>query len=185
MTSDGPSIHETATIDDGALIGPATTIWHHAHIRSSARIGSECTIGKGVYVDAGVSLGDRCKVQNGAQLYRYATVGPGVFIGPGAILTNDRLPRAISPDGARMSSDDWTALTTTIGGGSSIGAGAIILSGLTIGAWSMVGAGSLLTRSLPAHALAYGAPARVVGAICRCGASRAREMEHLSCQCMA
>ena len=51
--------------------------------------------------------GDNCKVQNYALVYEPAVLGDGVFIGPAAVLTNDEYPRAVAPDGAMKSADDW------------------------------------------------------------------------------
>ena len=56
------------------------------------------------------SLGDRVKVQNLALVYHGVTVEDGVFIGPNAILTNDRYPRAITAAGELARADDWERL---------------------------------------------------------------------------
>lgn len=61
-------------------------------MRRGAKIGADCIIGRGAFIDAEVVLGDRCKVQNLALVYHGVTAGNGVFIGPNAILTNDRFP---------------------------------------------------------------------------------------------
>ena len=65
----------------------------------------------------------------------------GVFIGPSAILTNDRYPRAISPDGEFKRASDWESGTIEVGEGASIGAGAVIVTGIRIGPFAMIGAG--------------------------------------------
>src|SRR5207237_225530 len=76
-------------------------------------------------VGAGVSIGPDCKIQNQAQIFEGSTLGAGVFVGPGAILTNDRYPRAVNPDGSRKALADWHLEGATIEEGASIGAGAI------------------------------------------------------------
>lgn len=144
-------------------MGERTSIWNQAQVRERARIGADCIVGKDVYVDVGVVVGDRCKIQNGAQLYHGVTLEDGVFVGPGVVFTNDRVPRAINPDGSLKGSDDWVVGRTHVREGASIGAGAVVLSGVTIGRFAMVGAGSVVTRHVEDHQLVFGNPARVHG----------------------
>lgn len=162
-------VHPTADIEADVSVGAGTAIWHRAHVRTGARIGAECVIGGGAYIDEGVAIGDRVKIQSGALVYHGVTVEDGVFIGPGAILTNDRFPRAITADGALASADDWQVTPIRLGRGSSIGAGAVVVAGCDIGAFALVGAGAVVTRSVPAHALVAGNPARRIGWVCACG----------------
>jgi acetyltransferase-like isoleucine patch superfamily enzyme len=126
-------------------------------------------VGKGAYIDLDVTLGDNVKVQNGVYVYHGVTVEDGVFLGPGVILTNDKLPRAINPDGSLKSDADWEVSPTLIKRGASIGAGAVVLPGVTVGEFAMVGAGAVVTRDVPAHVLVYGNPARSQGYVCCCG----------------
>lgn len=157
------SVSPSAVVEGGAIVGAGTVVWALSQIRDGAVIGADCVIGRNVFVDAGVVVGDRCKVQNNALLYAPARIGDGVFIGPGAILTNDRLPRAVDPDGVRKDAAMWTADGVDIEQGASIGAGATVVAGVRIGAWAMVGAGAVVTRSVPRYALVVGNPARRVG----------------------
>lgn len=154
-------IHPTALIEDGATIGQGTQVWHHTHIRSGASIGADCRIGKNVFVDAGVSIGDGCKIQNNVSIYAGVTLEDRVFVGPSAVFTNDPFPRADSPS--------WDVVPTLIRSGSSIGANATILCGITVGIRAMVGAGSVVTKSVPDQTLVIGNPARPTGRVCICG----------------
>ena len=126
-------IHPTAEVSPQAIIGDGTRIWHQAHIRERARLGRNCIIGKGVYIDFDVIIGDNVKMQNGVYVYHAATVEDGVFLGPGAILTNDKNPRAINADGSLKTDADWEVGPIRIKYGASIGAGAIILPDVTVG----------------------------------------------------
>jgi len=175
-------IHPTAEVEAGAEIGAGTRIWHHAHVRAGARIGSDCVLGYGVYVDAGVQIGDRVKLQNRVSVYRGVTIEDGVFVGPHAAFTNDKLPRAVRPDGDPMTDDDWTVVPTLVKEGASIGAGSVVLPGVTIGRWAMVGAGAVVTRSVPDHGLVMGNPARLAGYACRCGRRLAPAGEAWRCR---
>jgi UDP-3-O-[3-hydroxymyristoyl] glucosamine N-acyltransferase len=162
-------VHPTADVSPRAVIGPGTRIWHQVQVREGARLGANCIVGKGAYVDFDVTIGDNVKVQNGVYVYHGVTVEDGVFLGPGVILTNDKLPRAINPDGTLKTDADWEVSPTVIRRGASIGAGAVILPGVTVGESAMVGAGAVVTRDVPAHGLVYGNPARLHGYVCRCG----------------
>jgi len=162
-------IHSTAEVSPGAWLADGTRIWHHVHVREGARIGRQCILGKGVYVDFDVTIGDRCKIQNGAYLYHGVTLEEGVFVGPNAVFTNDRVPRAITPEGELKAAEDWEAGRILVRRGASVGAGAIVLPGVEIGRWAMVGAGAVVTRDVPDHGLVLGNPARLVGYVCRCG----------------
>jgi UDP-2-acetamido-3-amino-2,3-dideoxy-glucuronate N-acetyltransferase len=164
-------IHPTADVSPQATIGEGTKIWHQAQVREGAVIGDNCIIGKGAYIDFGVAIGANSKIQNGVFVYHGVTVEEGVFLGPGVILTNDRTPRAINPDGTQMSDADWQVTPTLIKRGASIGARAVILPGTTLGEYAMIGAGAVVTKSVPAYGLVYGNPARLQGYVCCCGAS--------------
>jgi acetyltransferase-like isoleucine patch superfamily enzyme len=169
MSATPPFIHPTADVSPQATIGHGTKIWHQAQIREDARIGPNCIISKGVYVDFGVSIGANSKLQNGVYVYHGATVEDGVFLGPGVILTNDKLPRAINPDGSLKSDADWQVSPICIKRGASIGAGSVVLPGVTIGEFAMIGAGTVVTRDVPSHGLVYGNPGHIHGHVCRCG----------------
>ncbi|MHB0869055.1 MAG: acyltransferase [Chloroflexota bacterium] len=163
------TIHPTAEVSPGARVGRGTRIWHHAQLREGAVIGENCIVGKGTYIDFDVVVGSNVKIQNYALLYHGVTVEDGVFIGPQVCLANDRVPRAITPDGRMKGNEDWTVDRIEVRYGASIGAGSVVLPGVTIGRFAMVAAGAVVTRSVPDHGLVVGTPARLVGYVCACG----------------
>ncbi len=156
-------------VEAGALVGAGSKIWDLAHVRAGAVVGEDCIVGRGAFIDAGVTVGNSCKIQNAALLYFPARLADGVFIGPAVILTNDRFPRATTPDLALKSIDDWEPVGVDVELGASIGAGAVVIGGTNIGSWSLVAAGSVVTRDVAAHALVAGSPARRVGWVGRAG----------------
>ena len=160
--------HPTAEVSPDATVGAGTRIWRQAHIREFAHIGEACNIGKGVYIDAHVRIGSRVKIQNHVSVFEGVTLEDGVFVGPHACFTNDLAPRAITPDGALKGAEDWEITPTLVKYGASIGAGAVIVCGVTIGEFALVGAGAVVTKDVPAHALVFGNPARHHGYVCRC-----------------
>ncbi len=162
-------IHPSADVAADAVIGEDTKIWHLVQVRNGARIGSECIFGRGVYVDAHVRIGNRVKVQNYVSIYEGVTIEDGVFVGPHAVFTNDKQPRAINPDGTLKAATDWTLSHTLVREGASLGANSTIVCGITIGRWAMIGAGSVVTRDVPDFGLVVGNPARLIGYVCRCG----------------
>lgn len=161
-------IHPTAEVSPEATVGAGTRIWRQVHVREHARIGENCNIGKGVYIDAHVQIGSCVKIQNHVSVFEGVTLEDGVFIGPHVCFTNDLIPRAITPDGKLKSADDWQITPTLVKYGASIGAGSVILCGVTIGSFALIGAGSMVTRDVPPHALVFGNPARPHGYVCRC-----------------
>jgi UDP-2-acetamido-3-amino-2,3-dideoxy-glucuronate N-acetyltransferase len=161
-----PFVHESAIVEPDVVIGVGTQVWHHSHIRTGATIGERCVLGKNVFVDAGVDIGCGVKIQNNVSVYRGVHLADEVFVGPSAVFTNDRFPRAGSPD--------WELVDTWVRRGASIGANATLVGGIEVGAWGTVAAGSVVTRNVAAHELVAGNPARRLGWVCRCGRVLAR-----------
>jgi UDP-2-acetamido-3-amino-2,3-dideoxy-glucuronate N-acetyltransferase len=165
----GAFVHESALVECGASIGADTRVWHQAHIRTRAQIGARCIVGKGVFIDFDVRIGDDSKLQNYACVYHGVTLGRGVFVGPHAVFTNDRRPRATTPDFQPLRDGDWVVGETTVGDGAAIGANSTILPGVRIGAWAMIGAGAVVTHDVAAYSLVVGTPARRLAWVCACG----------------
>jgi UDP-2-acetamido-3-amino-2,3-dideoxy-glucuronate N-acetyltransferase len=169
MIDSSARVHPTALVEDGVTIGPGTAVWQRASIREGAVLGADCVVGRDAFVDVDVHIGDRVKIQNAALVYHGVTVEDGVFIGPNAILTNDRYPRAITTAGELARAEDWTVSPIVLRSGSSIGAGAVVVAGVEVGGFAMIGAGAIVTRDVPSHALVVGNPARRIGWVCDCG----------------
>jgi UDP-2-acetamido-3-amino-2,3-dideoxy-glucuronate N-acetyltransferase len=164
-----PIIHPSSVVSDQASIGEGTRIWLFCQVREGARIGKDCILAKGVYVDSDVVVGDKVKIQNNASIYLGVTLEDGVFVGPHVCFTNDKVPRAVSPDMSLKGASDWTLGKTRVMAGATLGANATIVCGVTIGRWAMVAAGSVVTADVPDHALVMGNPARVAGWVCAGG----------------
>jgi acetyltransferase-like isoleucine patch superfamily enzyme len=164
-------VHPTALVEEGVEIGPGTAIWDNVHIRSGARLGAECIVGEKSYIAGGVRIGDRVKINAMVYLCAGVTIEDGVMVSAGTIFTNDRFPRATTPDLARLrpSEPDEHTLPTLVRAGATLGAGCTIGNDLVIGRFAMVGMGSVVTRSIPDFHLALGHPAAPVGCVCRCG----------------
>lgn len=156
-------ISPDAVVDPGARVAESARVWGQAQIREDAVIGENCVVGSGAHIDAGVVVGANCKIQNLALIYAPATLEDGVFVGPGAIFTNDSHPRAINADGTLKQANDWESTGVTVRRGASIGAGAVILGGVEVGEWALVAAGAVVTDDVPSHGLVAGVPARRIG----------------------
>ncbi|HEY7134567.1 MAG TPA: acyltransferase [Acidimicrobiia bacterium] len=164
-------IHPRAEIEDGVEIGDGTSIWADVHVRGPARIGRECIVGEKTYIAYGVDIGDRVKLNAFVYICNAVTIERGVMVAAGTVFTNDRFPRATTPDleTLRPSDPDEQTLPTLVREGATIGAGCVVGCGLEIGRFAMIGMGSVVTRSVPDFHLVVGNPARSIGCVCRCG----------------
>lgn len=145
-------IHPTSIVNELAVIGHDTKIWHFSHIRENVIIGKNVTIGQNVYIDRDVFIGDNCKIQNNVSIYKGVKIDSNVFVGPSVTFTNDLYPNV----------EEWSEdkiISTHIKNGVSIGANSTILCGIILGENCMIGAGSVVTKHIPENSLAYGNPA--------------------------
>jgi UDP-2-acetamido-3-amino-2,3-dideoxy-glucuronate N-acetyltransferase len=167
----GARVHPTAWIEEGVLLGDGTSVWDSVHIRHGTRIGEQCIIGEKTYVAYDVVIGNRVKINAFVYVCTGVTIEDGVMVSAGTIFTNDRFPRATTPDLKELRSSDPDEQTrrTLVREGATLGAGCRVGSDLSIGRFAMIGMAAVVTRSVPDFHLALGHPARSVGCVCRCG----------------
>lgn len=155
-------VHESSYVDEGAVVGKGTKIWHFSHVLSGAKIGERCSFGQNCSIASGVVIGDNVKVQNNVSIYEGTIVEDDVFLGPSCVLTNVTNPRS---QVLRRSLYEETFLKR----GCSIGANATIVCGISIGRYAFVGAGAVVAKDVPDYALMVGVPARQIGWMSRHG----------------
>jgi len=168
------SAHESCFIDEGAVIGDDTKIWHFTHVMPGARIGRRCNIGQNVIVSPDVVVGENVKIQNNVSLYTGVILEDDVFCGPSMVFTNVMNPRA------HVSRRDEYR-RTLVRRGASIGANATIVCGSTLGEYSFIGAGAVVTRDVAPYALMAGVPARRIGWMCQCGERLPDQIGSVTC----
>ena len=134
------------------LIGSGTKIWHRekSNIYGDGKIGDNCNIGALVEIRY-PNIGNDCKIQAFVFIPEGIIIGNRVFIGPHVCFTNDKHPKAIG---------DWELLETIVEDDVSIGAGAVILPGITLGKGCIIGAGAVVTKSIPPGEIVKGNPAK-------------------------
>ncbi len=163
---------DRSAIVETSDIGARTRIWAFTQVMAGASIGADCNIGTHCFIESGAVIGDAVTVKNGNLVWAGVTLEAGVFVGPGVVFTNDRRP--LSPRsgyaGDRYDDAERWLVPTVVGRGATLGAGAIVLAGVSIGAFALVGAGAVVTRDVAPHALVVGNPARPVAWVCRCAA---------------
>ncbi len=155
-------VHESSYVDDGAVVGAGTKIWHFSHVMPGAVIGERCNLGQNVVVMPGTRLGTNVKVQNNVSIYEGVELEDDVFCGPSCVFTN-----VLNPRSHVSRKNEYRR--TVVKRGASIGANATIVCGHTIGEYAFIGAGAVVRGEVPAHALMVGVPARQIGWVCQCG----------------
>lgn len=155
-------VHASAYVDDGAVVGRGTKIWHFCHVLPGAVIGERCNIGQNCVIMPGTRLGNNVKLQNNVSVYEGVELEDDVFCGPSMVFTNVSTPRShVNRRGEYE--------RTLVKQGASIGANATVVCGATLGRFCFVGAGAVVTRDVKDHALVVGNPARQIGWMCACG----------------
>lgn len=157
-----PFIHESAYVDDGAVIGAGTKVWHFCHVLGGAVIGERCSLGQNVVVMNGTRIGNNVKIQNNVSVYEGVELEDDVFCGPSMVFTNVNNPRS-------HVSRKNEYRRTLVKRGASMGANTTIVCGSTLGEYCFIGAGAVVTKDVPAYALMAGVPARRIGWMCQCG----------------
>ncbi|MFT4176291.1 MAG: acyltransferase [Luteolibacter sp.] len=154
--------HPTAIIDDGAIIGEGTCVWHFSHICSGAKIGDHCSFGQNTMVAPDVVVGNNVKVQNNVAIYTGTIVEDDVFLGPSCVLTNVSNPRS---QVSRRSLYEKTHIRR----GATVGANATIVCGITLGRYSFISAGAVVSKDVPDYAMILGVPGKQRGWMSRHG----------------
>ena len=167
--------HESSYVDEGAQIGAGTKIWHFSHVMPGAVIGERCNLGQNVVVMPGTRIGNNVKIQNNVSIYEGVELDDDVFCGPSCVFTN-----VINPRSHVSRKHEYRA--TKVGRGSTIGANATIVCGVTLGEYAFVGAGAVVTSDVPAYGLMVGVPARRVGWTCQCGERLPNPAPRSDCQ---
>ena len=154
--------HETAVIDNEATVGRNSKIWHFSHLLSGCRIGDNCSIGQNIVIGNGVVIGNNCKIQNNVSVYEGVELEDNVFCGPSMVFTNVFNPRCEFPR-----RDEYKK--TLVKKGSTIGANATVVCGVTLGEYSFIGAGAVVLADVKPFALMVGNPAYQAGWMSRFG----------------
>ena len=154
--------HSSSFVDDGAVVGAGTKIWHFSHVMPGAVIGERCNLGQNVVVMSGTRLGNNVKVQNNVSIYEGVVLEDDVFCGPSCVFTNVTNPRSHVSRKAEYRQ-------TLVRRGATIGANATVECGETVGEYAFIGAGAVVTADVPSYGLMVGVPARRVGWMCQCG----------------
>jgi len=158
-------------VKERARAGAAPVVHAPSVVMPSARLGADTVVGAFCFVAGGAIVGAGTRIQSHVSIWDGVTLGEDVFVGPAAVFTNVRRPRAAFP---RSPAHGGAWDETHVEDGASIGANATLVAPVRIGRCALVGAGAVVTRDVPAHAIAAGNPARVVGWAFACGETLAR-----------
>lgn len=143
-----------AVVFAGAKIAQEAILGDQSYVRERSHIGAGSVIGRGSVVDNDVVVGERVKVQTSVYLTAFTVIEDDVFVGPGATTTNDNTMNRHGPE---------TPLRgATLRRACRVGGGTVLTPGVEIGEEAFVAAGAVVTKDVPARAVAIGVPARVV-----------------------
>lgn len=157
-------IHKSSFVDEGAKIGEETKIWHFSHISPGAKIGNRCSIGQNVYIASNVEIGNDVKIQNNVSVYDNVFIEDDVFCGPSMVFTN-----VINPRSHISRKSEYK--NTFVKKGTSIGANATIVCGVTLENYSFVGAGAVVNKNTLPFSLNVGVPSKNISWITKEGFS--------------
>ena len=149
-------VHESSYVDEGAVIGKGTKIWHFSHVMGKVVMGENCNLGQNVVISPDVVFGNNVKVQNNVSVYTGVVCEDDVFLGPSMVFTNVMNPRS-----AVNRKNEYKK--TLVKKGATIGANATIVCGINIGEYAFIGAGTVVIREVKPYAMLVGNPARQIG----------------------
>ena len=175
-------VHPTAIVE-ASTIGDDTRIWAYVHVMADAWVGSRCNIGDHCFIESGTWIGDDCTIKNNTMICEGVRLEQGVFVAPHVSFCNNSYPRSprLPVVRSRYADKRTWLVPTVVREGASLGAGAVILAGVTIGEFAMVAAGAVVTKDVARHALVMGNPARPRGWVCQCGQRLVRRGGRLKC----
>lgn len=176
-------IHPTALVET-TTIGRGTRIWAYAHVLAGAEVGENCNIGDHCFIEGGARVGNNVTLKNGNMVWEGVTLEDDVFVGPHVFFTNDRYPRSPRMPASRRRYADkrnWL-VSTLVCRGATLGAGAVLLPGITVGSFALVAAGAVVTRPVSPYSVVMGNPARPVGWVCECGRPLRKSKGILKCR---
>jgi len=149
-------VHSSSIVDNNVSINDNTKVWHFSHILSGSKIGKNCSFGQNCVVGPNVTIGNGVKVQNNVSVYEGVEIEDDVFLGPSMVFTNVFNPRAFI-----VRKEEYRK--TLLKKGSSIGANATIICGITIGEYALIGSGAVINKDVKPFSLMVGVPAKQIG----------------------
>jgi sugar O-acyltransferase (sialic acid O-acetyltransferase NeuD family) len=118
----------------GNAIHPSAIITEYASLDEGT------VVMQGAVIQSSVSIGKHCIINTTASVYHDCIIEDFVHISPNATLCG----------------------AVSVGEGSQVGAGAVVIPGIKIGKWSVVAAGAVVIKDVPDNVLVLGNPARIV-----------------------
>lgn len=130
----------------------STKVWQFCVVFPNCQIGENCNICSHCLIENEVVIGNNVTIKCNVQVWDGITLEDNVMVGANVTFTNDMYPRS--------KNKDWKLLKTRVCKGATIGAGAVILPGITIGENAFIAAGSVVTKDVPTGELWMGCPAK-------------------------
>jgi UDP-3-O-[3-hydroxymyristoyl] glucosamine N-acyltransferase len=143
-----------AVVYAGAKVGAGAIIGDQAQVREGSVVGERSVVGRASCVDFSATVGDRVSIQTGVYVTSYALVEDDVFLGPGALMTNDDT-MGRHPRGEALHAP-------IVRRAARVGGAVVMVPGVEIGEEAFIGAGAVVTRDVAPREVVLGVPARAV-----------------------
>ncbi len=153
----GVTIGDDAVLRSGTVIYCDVTIGkrfqcgHNVLIREETVIGDCTSVGTASIIEGNCAIGSNVNIQSMVFIPTNTEIGNEVFIGPAAVLTNDRYPPTGKPELKGPILEE----------GAVIGAKSVLLPMVRIGKRAAVAAGAIVTRDVPPGKMAIGTPMKI------------------------
>jgi len=146
-------------IENDCKIGDDSFIGNFVMIRSGCKFGKKCVIGHSVVFESNGIFGNHVTINSNSHMTQGIIVEDDVFFGPGVVTMNTRhisygrknVPKTYTPPIIKRASR--------------IGAGSLILPGVTVGENALVAAGSVVTKDVQDRTIVMGIPAKIIGEV--------------------
>jgi acetyltransferase-like isoleucine patch superfamily enzyme len=155
----GVLVRSGSVLYSGVELGAGSQTGHHVVVREDTRIGEHSVLGTAATIEERILIGDHALLETQAHIAGLTLIEDFVFVGPSCVTAND--PRMLH----RRAGVRENLVGAVLRWGCRLGAGTVVMPGVTVGREALVSAGSVVARDVPDRTVAAGNPIRLLGPI--------------------